>query len=73
MFRFFKQKSIPPCKDCANCVIMTWENLYGGKEQELRCKNKSNYYGDYCLTSFARGSRGCQYQEGTPTKILRKD
>lgn len=69
MFRFFRQKSIPPCRDCVHCAIVTWKNLYGGNESEIRCKIKSNSIGDYCLSSFARGSRECRYKEGTPTVI----
>lgn len=67
LVRWIKQKSVPPCKDCAHCVIVTWKNLYGGNESEIRCKIKSNSSGDYCLSSFARGSRECRYEEGTPT------
>lgn len=73
MFRYIKARKIPPCRVCANCISLCWNNLFGGFEEELRCKIKSNTYGDYCLCSMARGSRQCKYEEGTPTKILRKD
>lgn len=73
MFRCIKARKIPPCRVCANCISLCWKNLFGGFEEELRCKIKSNTYGDYCLCSMARGSKQCKYEEGTPTKILRND
>lgn len=73
MFRCIKARKIPPCRVCANCISLCWENLFGGFEEELRCKIKSNTYGDYCLCYTARGSKQCKYEEGTPTKILRDE
>ena len=73
MFKFIKKRSIPPCRACANCISVNWKNLFDGAEEELRCKIKSNSYGDYCLCRDARGSRECRYEEGMPTKILRDE
>ena len=73
MFRFIKAKNLPPCRACANCISLRWENLFGGEEEELRCRIKSNIYGDYCLCAKARGSKQCKYEEGIPTKILKDE
>ena len=71
MFRFFKRRNIPPCRICVNGIVRTWENLYGGVEEELRCQLKSDLSGDYCLCDWARGSKQCKFEEGIPIDIKR--
>ena len=67
--RWIKQINIPPCKLCANCIIPSWKNTSGGKEELICCKLKSDMSGDYCPSYHARGSKQCKYKEGTPSIV----
>ena len=69
IIRWIKQTNISPCKICANCIIPSWKNIFGGKEKVICCKLKSDVSGDYCPSYRARGSKQCKYKEGTPSIV----